>query len=137
MTKHIISTTKKWLGLNDLFPGKDYAMTYVWLNDGGAYTIDLDKNYINNAQEIIKEQFLSIKSNIDPQLLTNKNFCKTFCYYGKNYFPNPAKWKSGDPKTICAEIKGKQMFVGIGKLMDSIQDKSHFTRYGSAAGRSR
>lgn len=72
-----------------LYPNaKSYMSTIVYVNDGGAYSVDWNEKHLVEAERRLEEYFAKIKKITVPKLLWKEDpsrgyFCKRICPWGK------------------------------------------------------
>lgn len=75
------------LALSHLYPDKDVIIEIFYINDGNVFTIPFDKKSLQNIKDRVIKQYLDIKLNDKPKLLspTRTNWkCTKLCPFFKN-----------------------------------------------------
>lgn len=105
--------------MNDHGRGKDFV-------PGGAYTIVFHRSDILRAEMMLAKRFKTIRNTVRPRL--NKSWrCKSFCYFGRNNWPDT-------DKTMCEHIKDELILKGPDYVVENYTAKGHSVDYYEAPG---
>lgn len=107
---------------------KHILVTILFVRDGGAYTISLDDNSIQQVESDLRAHFEEIKANRLPKMLHDKQSdfrCTKLCDYYKKSLP-------GTSVNICRHINNELKRVGMDEVIKQYKDPSHqFDHYSS------
>lgn len=116
-----------YYAVRNIYPEIDNVIfTIVYVKDGGPYTLAFGhKDYIY-AEQLIKNQFESIKNNNYPNLNVGRH-C-SFCWFNKNNYPNTNK-------TYCQFFSEQVKKHGTTKTAEFYGNMSKLGSYGTGGGR--
>ncbi len=106
----------------------DIVVTIVFINDGGAYTLDFNRGDLAVTKKILEKRFNVIRNTTRPKLIYPDWKCGRLCHFGKNNWP-------GTDKTMCQFIKQETIQIGIDKVIQKYGSQDALAAYGAGGGR--
>lgn len=111
-----------------LYPEIDHIIVSIYfINDGGIFSMNYDKDDLPKTEEMIRRKFEEIKRCQKPQLKRSWK-CNKLCYFGKNYFEKPIiEYRQGQvcahgtPMTMCEEIRHSVELSGMNETIELYQ----------------
>lgn len=121
-----------YYAINKLYPHIEHIiMSIYFINDGGMFSICLDKSQLPMIEMMLKNKFDDIKNTSKPKL--NKSWkCTKLCHFGKHTFENTIytpmiEYREnkitpvGNCMTQCEQINHEIDLKGIDNVIDEYQ----------------
>jgi hypothetical protein len=117
--------------LSKLYPQYKYIiMTIVFIQDGGAFSLDFGPDDLPKTEKMLRDRFEIIRDCQRPHRIINNPYenwkCKRLCAAGMN------EWKDSG-KTVCDFIHGEILSLGLDRTTAKYLVKPH-GEYGSGGG---
>ena len=122
--------------LHKIYPHLSQVMvTIFFINDGGPFTVYFTKEQLAETEEMLKETFLTIKNDNNPNL--NRSWkCRKFCNLGTTTFEGTHikpqtefRWnqvaRKGETMTRCDQISYELKRKGLEKVIEEMSEKGH------------
>jgi len=106
----------------------EIIVTIVFINDGGAYTLDFNRSDLEVTKKILEKRFNLIRNCTRPKLIYPDWKCNRLCHFGKTMFP-------GTDETICQHIKKETIALGMDRVIQKHGDPEALRAYGDGGGR--
>ncbi len=106
-----------------------FLITIVFINDGGPYSLDFNKDDLPKTEKMIEERLVQIQNNQKPKLIYPDWKCSKLCHYGKTKMP-------GSNKTICAQVNEELLTIGMERVVKKYGNPKILGSYQEGGGRS-
>jgi hypothetical protein len=119
--------------ISKLYPqAKEIFFTIFYIQDGGPHSICFERNHLKETEAMLQQRFHEIANTTQPKLIYPNWKCTKLCWFGRNGFNGPTTDFS---KTICQEVAGELLQLGIDKVTANRAKHSNFNSYGSGGGK--
>lgn len=119
--------------LSKLYPDRKYIiMTIVFVQDGGAFSLDFGPSDLAKTEAMLKDRFEKVRDCQRPARIlhqpADKWKCKYLCAFGMN------QW-AGTGKTVCQHMHDEVLSLGLDRVTAKYANGAAWGNYGEGGGR--